>query len=237
MAVTFTPKVQWPENSLRLKAADFGIKVPTGLSEVHLREPNFVDVTVMSAKSKEHAVGQGSALSIVNGLVTRELDVTFAKEEQQWKELSGSKTGPGRFQFQGGEIFLELQLAMYVIQHIKPDPKDKFSMQIFAEIYGHELLHVHDEVTLLDSLPDDLKGDAEISKLLTQPFTYGTNRQGMAVATAEFRDYIRKRIAGLVVNDHWAAKTNERARRRDRPEEYQKVQDRIDTLRAQQINR
>ena len=58
MAVTFTPKVQWPENSLRLKAADFGIKVPTGLSEVHLREPNFVDVTVMSAKSKEHAVGQ-----------------------------------------------------------------------------------------------------------------------------------------------------------------------------------
>jgi hypothetical protein len=100
-----------------------------------------------------------------------------------------------------------------------------------------ELLHVYDEVTILGSLPDDLTGDAEISKLLTQPFTYGTNRQGMAVAAAEFREYVRKRIAGLVVNDHWAAKTNDRAGRRDRPEEYKKVQDRIDTLRAKQINR
>jgi hypothetical protein len=237
MAVTFTPKVQWPENPVRLQAKDFGVKVPTGLSDVHLREPNFVDVTTMSAKSKERAVGKGSALSIVNGLVTRELDVTFANPEQQWKELSGSKTGPGRFQFQGGEIFLELRLAIYVIQHVKPDPKDEFSKQIFAEIYGHELLHVYDEVTILGSLPDDLTGDAEISKLLTQPFTYGTNRQGMAVAAAEFREYVRKRIAGLVVNDHWAAKTNDRAGRRDRPEEYKKVQDRIDTLRAKQINR
>jgi len=186
MAVTFTTKVQWPDNPRRLQATDFGIKVPSGLSDAHVREPNFVDVSVMSTKSKEHAVGQGSALSIVNGLVTRELGVTFANPEQQWKELSGSKTGPGRFQFQGGEMFLELQLGIYVILHVKPDPADRVSKQIFAEVYGHELLHVVDEVTLLESLPDDLKGDAEISKLLTQPFNYGTSRQTMAAAATEF---------------------------------------------------
>jgi len=236
MAVTFTTKVQWPDNPRRLQATDFGIKVPSGLSDAHVREPNFVDVSVMSTKSKEHAVGQGSALSIVNGLVTRELGVTFANPEQQWKELSGSKTGPGRFQFQGGEMFLELQLGIYVILHVKPDPADRVSKQIFAEVYGHELLHVVDEVTLLESLPDDLKGDAEISKLLTQPFNYGTSRQTMAAAATEFRDYVRKRIGGLVVSDHWAAKTNERAGRRDSPDEYRKVQDRINTLRAKQAN-
>ena len=237
MAVTFTPKVQWPDNPSRLQAKDFGIKVPTGLSDVHIREPNFVDVTVMSAKSKERAVGKGSALSIVNGLVTRELGVMFADPERQWKELSGGKSGPGQFQFQGGEIFLELQLAVYVIQHVKPDPNDKYSKQIFAEVYSHELLHVLDEVTLLQSLPKDLEGDADISKLLTQPFNYGTRAQTMAVAAAEFREYVRKRIAGLVASDHWAAKTNANAGRRDSPDEYKKVQDRIDTLRAQQINR
>jgi hypothetical protein len=48
---------------------------------------------------------------------------------------------------------------------------------------------------------------------------------------------VRREDRGLVWNDHWATKTNERARRRDAPEEYAKVQDRIDTLRVKQINR
>jgi hypothetical protein len=238
MAVTYTPKIQWPDNGRRLQAKDYKIQVPTGLSDVHIREPNFVDVAAMAARSKEHAVGQGSALSIVNGLVTRDLDVTFANPDQQWKETSGSKTGPGQFQFQGGEVFLELRLALYVIQHVQPDPKDSISKQIFAEVYGHELLHVHDEVTLVeDFLPNDLKSDTDISNLLTRPYIYGSSKQTMVVAAAEFREYVRKRIAGMVWNDHWATKTNERARRRDAPEEYAKVQDRIDTLRVKQINR
>jgi hypothetical protein len=238
MAVTYTPKIEWPDNARRLQAKDYKIQVPTGLSDVHIREPNFVDVAAMAAKSKEHAVGKGSALAIVNGLVTRELGVTFANPEQQWKELSGSKNGPGTFHFQGGEIFLGLRLAIYVIQHVRPDPKDSISKQIFAEVYGHELLHVHDEVTLVeDFLPTDLNGDAEISNLLTKPYNYGASGQTMVVAAVEFREYVRKRIEGLVWNDHWATKTNERARRRDAPEEYAKVQDRVDTLRVKQINR
>jgi len=237
MAATLTPKVVWPENPRRLQPTDFGITVPTGLSDVHLREPNFVEVAVMATKSKEQGVGKGSALSRVNGLVTRDIAVTFANPEQQWKELTGSKTGTGKFQFQGGEVFLELQLAIYVLQYFKPEPKDKLSKQIFAEVYSHELLHVYDEVTLLQSLPDDVKGDGEISKVLADPLTFGTSAQGMAVAAAEFQEYIRNRIATKIVNDYWAAKTTERKDRRDSPEEYSKVQDRIATLRTKQINR
>jgi hypothetical protein len=238
MAVTFTPKIEWPDNARRLDAKDYKIQVPTGLSDVHIREPNFVDVTAMAAKSKEHAVGKGSGLAIVNGLVTRDLGVTFANPEVQWKELSGSKNGPGKFEFQGGEIFLNLSLAIYVIQHMQPDPKDKYSKQIFAEIYGHELLHVHDEVKLVeDFVPTDVKSDSEISNLLTKPYNFGSSQQSMVVAAAEFREYVRKRIEGLVWNDHWALKTNENARRRDAPEEYAKVQDRVNTLRAKQANR
>jgi hypothetical protein len=234
MAVTFTPKIEWPGNALRLQARDYGIKVPTGLSDVHIREPNFVELAEMNSKAKERKV----TLAFVNGLVTRDLDVTFANPEQQWKELSGSKTGPGKFQFQGGEIFLNLSLAIYVINWVKPDPKDSIDKQIFAEVYGHELLHVHDEVTLVeDFLATDLKGDAEISRLLTDPYTYGATKQTIVVATAEFREYIRKRIAGLVLADHWAPRTNEKAGRRDAPEEYAKVQDRINDLRAKKTIR
>jgi hypothetical protein len=114
----------------RLQAKDYKIQVPTGLSDVHIREPNFVDVAAMAARSKEHAVGQGSALSIVNGLVTRDSRRDVREPGSAVEGASGSKNGPGQFQFQGGEVFLELRLALYVIQHVQPDPKDSISKQI-----------------------------------------------------------------------------------------------------------
>jgi hypothetical protein len=43
---------------------------------------------------------------------------------------------------------------------------------------------------------------------------------------------MRKRIQGIVVNDHWAHRTNERAAARDAPSAYKKVQDKVDDLRA-----
>jgi hypothetical protein len=54
MAVTYTPKIQWPDNGRRLQAKDYKIQVPTGLSDVHIWEPNFVDVAAM-AKTNERA--------------------------------------------------------------------------------------------------------------------------------------------------------------------------------------
>lgn len=234
MVVKYTPRIDWPENDTRLDAKKFKVKVPTNLKDDQNRTPNYVDVTVMNRKAKEKRVGSGGGgLSMVNGLVTRNLEVRFASPATQWKLLSTSSKGPGKFQFQGGEIFLDLHLAIFLLDHLVPDPKDDISGKIFAEIYGHELLHVLDENTIVRSaLPPALDGDRDLAKLLTEPYTYGKSSESITVLEPEFHEYMRKRIEGIVINDHWAPRTNERAAARDVPSEYRKVQDKVDDLRA-----
>ncbi|MGH9368525.1 MAG: hypothetical protein ACRD3M_12710 [Thermoanaerobaculia bacterium] len=234
MGVLYTARIHWTANELLLDAKKYKVTVPTALKDEQVRTPSFVDVTVMNQKAREGAVGsKGGGLSIVNGLVTRELEVHFRNPATQWKRLSTSTMGPGQFQFQGGEIYLDLDLAIFVLDHLKPDPKDDISGKIFAEIYGHELLHVLDENDIAKNwLPPLLDGDKDISSLLTKPYTYGRSSDSITVVEKEFHEYIRKRIEGMIRNDHWAPQTNERAGRRDAPSEYAKVQDRVDTLRA-----
>jgi hypothetical protein len=234
VVVKYTARVDWPENDTRLDAKKFKVTVPTGLKDEQIRTPNYVDVTVMNQKANEKRVGSvGGGFSIVNGLVTRNLEVRFANPAKQWKLLSASSKGPGKFQFQGGEIFLDLHLAIFLLDHLEPDPKDDVSGKIFAEIYGHELLHVLDENTIVRStLPPALDGDRDLAKLLTEPFSYGRSSDAITIVEPEFHEYMRKRIEGIVVNDHWAPRTNERAGARDAPSEYKKVQDKVDDLRA-----
>lgn len=234
MNVVYTPRVQWAENKLLLDAKKYKVKVPTALKDDQVRTPNFVDVTVMSTKLRERAVGsEGGGLSLVNGLVTRNLEIHFSDPATQWKRLSTSSTGPGKFQFQGGEISLDLSLAVYVLDHLKPDPKDAISGKIFAVIYGHELLHVLDEnETVRNWLPGQLSGDKEISDLLEKPYTFGRSSDSITVLEPEFHEFMRQRIETRAFNKHWAPKTNEKKGVRDAPEEYAKVQDEVDTLRA-----
>jgi hypothetical protein len=230
----YTARIYWPQNDTWLDAKKFKVKVPTGLKEDQIRTPSYVDVTLMNQKAKEKRVGSGDGgLSIVNGLVTRVLEVRFANPATQWKLLSTSSRGPGKFQFQGGEIFLDLHLAIFLLDHLEPDPKDDISGKIFAELYGHELLHVLDENTIVrTALPPALDGDRELAKLLTEPYTYGKSSDSITVLAPEFHEYMRKRIEGIVINDHWAPRTNEHAATRDAPSEYRKVQDKVDDLRA-----
>ncbi len=234
MSVRYTPRIHWADNKLLLDAKKYKVKVPTALKEEQVRTPNFVDVTVMSTKLKERVVGsEGGGLSLVNGLVTRNLEIHFSDPATQWKRLSTSSTGPGAFQFQGGEITMDLSLAIYVLDHLKPDPKDVISGKIFAVIYGHELLHVLDENdTVRNWLPSQLTGDKDISDLLTKPYTYGRSSDSITVLEREFHDFMRRRIETRVFNHYWAPKTNERKGVRDAPAEYAKVQDEVDTLRA-----
>jgi hypothetical protein len=234
VGVKYTARIDWPENDTMLDARKFKVQVPTSLNDDQIRTPNYVDVTVMNRKAREKRVGsEGGGLSMVSGLVTRNLEVRFARPTTQWKLLSTSAKGPGKFQFQGGEIFLDLHLAIFLLDHLAPDPKDDISGKIFAEIYGHELLHVLDENTIVRSaLPPALDGDRELAKLLTEPYTYGKSSESIAVLEREFHEYMRKRIEGIVINDHWAPRTNELAAARDAPSEYKKVQDKVDNLRA-----
>jgi hypothetical protein len=235
MSVLYTPRVQWPQNELLLDAKKHLVTVPTGLKDEQVRTPNFVDVTAIGAKTREGALGTsgGGGLSIVNGLVTRNLEIHFSDPATQWKRLSTGTTGPGQFQFQGGEIYLDLTLAMYVLAHLEPDPKDLVSRKIFAVIYGHELLHVYDENAIVRKwLPTELLGDRTISDLLAKPYTYGRSADSIVIVEKDFHEYMRRKIESIAFNDYWAPKTNEKKNVRDAKAEYQKVQDAVDDLRA-----
>ncbi len=245
MSLTFRLRVQWPRNELLLPAELYNIKVPTGLSSFHVRAPRFVDVVEMGQLAKGNpGRNAGGGLAIVEGMVTRDLRVSFADPSAQWRRLpaasaQASRNGPGQFKFTGGDVFVDLTLGLYILKMDDPAPDDDLAVQIFAEVYGHELLHVLDELDVASNwLLPRLNQDPDVIAYLVQQqiFTYGTPQQTIEQAEQEFRDYIKKRIedAARVL---WTPETNARAGRRDSPAQYKAVGDRINSLRAQQINR
>lgn len=244
MSVVFKNGINWPRNHLLLPARLFGVNVPTGLSAIHVRAPNFVDVNGMRAVSRSSIVGSSNAgIGIVNGLVTRSLNVRFANLARQWYRLpaigGGTAThGPAQFRFRGGDVFLELTLGIYILKTCEPGT-DPISVQIFSEVYSHELLHVLDETsTLTNWLQPRVTTLPDVSRYLVraQPFTYGTARQPISIVETRFRTHIQSRIQSEI-ESIWATETNRHAALRDSPAQYKIVQDRVDALRRRQINR
>lgn len=244
MNVSFRTRILWPNHPQLLPAERYGVKVPAGLASVHVRTPKFVDVAGMSKLLQSSSVGStGKHLSTTKGLVTRELEVRFADFAKQWRFTAQDKStahGGGRFQFLGGDICIDLTLGIYVLNTHAPDPSDPIADQIFAEVYGHELLHVLDEIDIvLNWLPPRLKSEPTIDRYLVEakPFTYGRASDWTFDVIQEFHRYIEETIHGAIRDGLWAEETNRREQKRDAPSEYKKLQDRIDTLRTQQINR
>lgn len=76
-----------------------------------------------------------------------------------WKQVAG--TTPPRWQFQGGELKLEVELGVYIIDKYQPIPK------LFEVIMTHELMHVQDSYDILGTfLPKELVKDDNIKKYL-----------------------------------------------------------------------
>jgi hypothetical protein len=240
MSVQLRPEISWPQNDLLLPADLFGVTVPTGLADVHVRSPNYVDVIRMGQLGRDNAgISPTGQLSIVNGRVTKDLRVKFENPQTQWRRLGGHAThGPVQFKFTGGVVTLNLSIAIWILNTIEPDPYDDLSVQIFAAIYGHELLHVLDEIETVRWLSTQVLGQPDIQQYLVQaqPFTYGTSRQTTVEVEREFHEYIRQRIEGEV-RHVWAPETNRKAGILDHPAQYKIVQEQVDTLRARQINR
>lgn len=243
MNVNFVPNIIWSANELLLPAELFGVQVPPGLDEFYVRAPNFVDVPGMNRVSGSGTAraGAGGQLAIVNGLVTNNLQVRFVNMAKQWRctPLGGpsSRQGPGQFQFQGGAIYLDLSLGIYILNPNKPK-EDQISVDIFATIYSHELLHVLDETDVVKNwLPLQLVTEPTILRFLVQAqtYVYGTQSQPIAQVEREFHTYIQNSIQ-TAVHNVWAVEVNRRQALRDSPSEYKIVQERVDTLRARQIN-
>lgn len=242
MSVVIKTEIKWPRNELLLPASLFNVNVPAGLSSFYVRDPNYVDVSGMQAVLRSSIVGSGSGLGIVNGLVTRSLNVRFADISRQWTRLppSGGGTpthGPAQFRFAGGDVFLELTLGIYILNTNEPGT-DPISVQIFSEVYSHELLHVLDETSILTNwLQPRVTSIPAVSNYLarSQPYTYGTARQSISAVETAFRAYIQTRFQSEI-ESIWAVETNRRSALRDAPAQYRIVQDRVDALRRRQIN-
>lgn len=244
MSVNFVKKTKWI-NELLLPAEFYNVQVPAGLGSFDVRAPKFVDVAGMTRASGSgiaHA-GAGGQLGIVNGLVTNEIKVIFDNMAKQWRctPVGGptSRTGPGQFQFQGGDVILEISLGVYILNISEPKPEDQISADIFAAVYSHELLHVSDEIDILNNwLPPKVPVEPIIARYLVQaqPYVYGTQAQPIDLVEREFHKYIQENIQ-TAVHNIWAVEANRRQALRDAPSEYKIVQDKVDTLRAKQINR
>jgi hypothetical protein len=246
IAVTFVSKIEWPKNDLLIPAEWFGVQVPTGLDGFHVRSPNYVDVMGMSRVTRNGssaAIGAGGQLGSVNGLVSNDLQVRFDNVVSQWQctPLGGptSRQGPGQFRFTGGNVSIVMSLGIYILDLNKPNLDDQLSVDIFAEVYSHELLHVLDEIDIVRNwLIPRLNPDPTIAQYLirAEPYVFGTPSQSIMQVEQEFRTHIQKTIQANALSI-WAVEANRRQGLRDAPAEYKKVQDRIDVLRGKQINR
>jgi hypothetical protein len=244
MGVQFRPRISWPRNASPLAAAQFGVQVPPGVAAGNVRQPNFVHANEMMQLARDNATLRSGGLSITEGLVTSDLKVSFANPAAQWRRspMPGTRDtghGPYQFQFTGGEVFLDLVLGIYILTTGQPDPKDNLSVQIFALLYGHELLHVLDETNILNNwLIPQLNREPTVSRYLiqAQPYTYGTPGQGPSAVELDFQRFMCNRIQTDIFNV-WATESNRNEALRDTPAQYRIVQDKVGDLRAAQINR
>ncbi len=245
MTVVFKTEIKWPRNQLLLPASLFRLNVPTGLPAIHVREPNYVDVSGMRATLLRSSTVRSSngKLENVTGLVSRSVNVRFANLAQQWSRLpatSGGATahGPARFQFSGGDVFLELTLGIYILKTCEPGT-DAISVEIFSEVYSHELLHVLDETSIFTNWLQSRVTTVPIvssNLVMARPITYGTAQQPINTVETRFHAYIQSRFQSEIKNI-WATESNRRKALRDSPAQYKIVQDKVDALRARQINR
>jgi len=244
MSVTFRPNIEWPNNDLLLPAEWFDVKVPPGLSSFYIRNPNFVDVTTMMKLAKDDGTFASGGLKMTNGLVTTDLKVRFPNPTTQWRRssLSTSKDpnrGPFQYQFAGGDVFLDLSLGIYLMKSAEYDSDDDLSVQIFARLYEHELLHVADEVDEVNNwLIPHLNSDPDVARYLVraEPYVYGTPSMVATQTDSDFQTFIGNTIQVDIFNV-WATESNRREAIRDAPAQYKIVQDKVDNLRARQINR
>jgi hypothetical protein len=235
MAVTFTPRITWKEgaNQLAYPFDWFGITPPRDLPLDFVRPPKFVNSAEMSKLVRDSASSTPAGLWTVEGHVSSDFQISFTDPDRQWVALPGPDgkppvRGPASFQFQGGEVILDLTLGLYILDSRKPRDDEK-SSKIFAILYEHELLHVLDETDIIKNwLPRMAMVDPDVIKyfIRTEPFIFGLQSQSIADARKEFLD---KYISHILFN-LWATEVNRREGIRDAPGEYKKISQQIEKI-------
>ena len=206
--VEFRPNVTW-RNDLLWPAALYGARVPHGLPETWVRAPLYVTAAEMQRLSPS------STIRVVAGLTTAEFSVRFADVQQQWRTVPGG--GGQRWQFQGGVVYWDLGMALYVVEGFRDFER------ILVTIMEHELLHVLDERGIVtDYMTAQARQDQYVRRYLLE---------GAPVDDAMFRNWFQGTgFQDWIKNGIWVPEHNRRATQRDSGPEWERYRERIDSL-------
>jgi hypothetical protein len=228
MQYQFKPRISFT-NDQRLSAAMYGVRIPSGLPSTSAPAPNFVDPTTMVSLLRSASGGHGRGLGVTHGLTTTEFSVTFPNPAQQWRQVTTGNAVP-RWQFQGGDVFFDTTITVYVLEGDRPQPHDDLSRRLFAIIMEHELLHVLDEIDIVSRwMAPEANRDEKVLKYLSN---------AEPVDNAMFQSWFRgSGFSDWLKNGPWVAEHNRRGGARDAAHQYAALQRQIDDIRVQMTNR
>jgi len=224
----FKPRVSFG-NDLRLPTALYDIRVPAGLSTASVPAPDLVDPTTMVSLLRSPGRGHGRGLGVTHGLTTAEFAVSFSNLAQQWRQVRTGSALPS-WQFQGGDVFFDVTITVYVLEGDRPHPNDNLSRRLFAIIMEHELLHVVDEIDIVSRwMAAEAYKDEKVLKYLSNAASVDNAMFQSWFRGTGFSDWLRD---GL-----WAPEHNRRGSIRDAAHQYAALQRQIDDIRVQMTNR
>lgn len=220
----FTPRITFGNGVT--PAATYGLKVPPGLPSTSVPAPDFVDPAKMVSLRSQAVGGHGTGLGVVHGLTVTEFAVTFPKATQ-WRQV-GTKFPS--WQFQGGDVFFEAKIRVYVLEGDRPQADDDLTRQLFAIIMEHELLHVLDEIDIVTRwMPPEAYKDDKVLKYLSNAAPVDDGMYKSWFKGDGFSNWLKD---GLWVPEH-----NRRGTIRDASSQYAALQRQIDDIRIQLTNR
>jgi hypothetical protein len=217
-------------NDLLLPAALYGIKVPPGLSPSSVPAPDFISPSAMvSLLRQAPGGGHGRGLGVTHGLTTADFAIRFPNFAQQWRQVRTAATVPF-WQFQGGDVYLDVTITVYVLEGDRPQVDDDLTLELFAIIMGHELLHVLDEIDIVKNwMAPQAYRDDKVLKYLSN---------AEPVDNAMFQSWFRgDGFSNWLKDGLWAPEHNRRGGLRDAPQQYAALQRQIDDVRIRMTNR
>jgi hypothetical protein len=224
---SFKPSVSFGAEG-RLAAGLYGVRIPKELGDSGVPAPTFVSPTTMVSMLRTQGGSQGSGLGIVHGLTTADFTVRFPDPARQWKQVRPG-SGPPFWQFQGGDVSLDVVISVYVLEGDRPRPNDPVSSRIFAIIFEHELLHVLDDVDIVSRwMPPRASQDEKVKKYLTNAEPVDDSMYRFWFQGAGLGNWLRD---GL-----WAPERNARRDVRDSRTQYGILRRQVEDLRIQATN-
>lgn len=171
MKVAFTPEVRYQNQTLLPSGLFPSFNVPKGVS---VRSPFLIS----SAKMQQLAPPNN--LTVTGGLTTAQFSLRFESLKRQWQQTR--QRGSVFWRFQGGKVFLQITIAIYIVKDFYDHNPKGFSL-----IMEHELLHVADNIDIITKyMPEKVPKDPRVKKYLVEkqllrdsPFEHWISNRGL----------------------------------------------------------